>query len=531
MRHLAFGSLATLVVALTACASNTSVSGEGIDSRSDPIFNGTLDGTAHPSVVSVITDMGNQGFGACSGTIIAVNGTTGYILTAGHCVYDTQGGQASPPTDVILGNDYNCFINGNCSSSIHHTVSGWTKAPGWTGDLNTSQTNSDFGLVKFEGASASLTVSEVLSPDMASSLHTGSITTAVGFGMTSGNDQSNTKRWKVDINADQVTADYLIHNQSAQNKGTCEGDSGGPHFLNVNGTDYVAAVTSYGLGNGTCETQDGYNGRPTKQAIYDWITSYVGGSTGTGGAAGSGGGTNGYCAGQSGWACDPVSTTSCDQNGGACDFDVNSGTFQCFGAPNDAGLGQPCDSGNGPYCAQGATCVNSVCVRYCCADSDCTSGSCAPDTDASGVTVGVCTGPAGTGGSAGSAGAAGSAGSSGSSGSAGTAGSAGSAGTAGAAGGTAGTAGSVGGSAGTGGAGAAGSAGGLAGSSGSGTSGAGTAGSGGSGGANSDNAGDSTTNNSGSCSASPARSSSYPAGLLITSIASIFALRRRRSSR
>jgi hypothetical protein len=132
--------------------------------------------------------------------------------------------------------------------------------------------------------------------------------------------------------------------------------------------------------------------------------------SGPGGAAGQGAGGSGtggsttlnYCAAQASWACNPVGKTLCGDTGSACDI-AQGGDLNCFAAPNDAGIGAPCDAGNGPFCTQGGTCINSVCVSYCCTDADCKGGvGCGMYPGSANVTVGVCGGePGGAGGGAG----------------------------------------------------------------------------------------------------------------------------------
>lgn len=73
--------------------------------------------------------------------------------------------------------------------------------------------------------------------------------------------------------------------------------------------------------------------------------------------------------------CDPLTGWPCaiDQ-GETCEFSNAAGFFRCF----EAGRGDfcdPCDfDDNG--CRVGLTCNGIWCERYCCADSDCGSGTC-----------------------------------------------------------------------------------------------------------------------------------------------------------
>ena len=51
-----------------------------------------------------------------------------------------------------------------------------------------------------------------------------------------------------DFRALRAAAVHMAMNQANGNGGTCTGDSGGPHFLHINGqeTDLVAAITMTG---------------------------------------------------------------------------------------------------------------------------------------------------------------------------------------------------------------------------------------------------------------------------------------------
>jgi hypothetical protein len=113
--------------------------------------------------------------------------------------------------------------------------------------------------------------------------------------------------------------------------------------------------------------------------------------------------------------CDPVTGAPCKLGAGeTCDYSNARGSFACFPGPNPAGFCEFCD-GDTVTCGAGLTCDtnNLACVRYCCADSDCGSGTCTLNNfDVAEVaTVGVCfdeldatcaaTGAAGTGGEGG----------------------------------------------------------------------------------------------------------------------------------
>ena len=71
--------------------------------------------------------------------------------------------------------------------------------------------------------------------------------------------------------------------------------------------------------------------------------------------------------------CNPVTNAPCDTAAGeACDF--GGAGYQCYPAPNDKKLCEPCGMADG-FCQGGETC-DGVCVKFCCDDTDCGVGKC-----------------------------------------------------------------------------------------------------------------------------------------------------------
>lgn len=130
------------------------------------------------------------------------------------------------------------------------------------------------------------------------------------------------------------------------------------------------------------------------------------GPGGAGGAGGAGaGGAAGWavpsgCIQQYPYDCNPLTNEPCSTAAGeACDISAEPPFFVCYPAPNDAGLGKPCDLANGPFCKATMTCVpNDIdasfhgnCRKFCCSLQDCPAGSavCAPLSSELG-TIGSC---------------------------------------------------------------------------------------------------------------------------------------------
>lgn len=260
MRRLAFLSLLAAPVAL-GCSSSTSVDSvpERLGQGQQPIYYGKADNT-HDAVVAILSTKavnGQQGW-ACSGTIVAKNGNTGFVLTAAHCT-DVAG---DPPAYVVYGPDY-------AASKTGFQVTSYKTDPNYDAQSHAH----DFGMVTISGVGAQTPTIPVMTPAQ-DNLKPGSQVTFVGYGKTENNPQ-NSKRFYVGGTLDQV--DALLVGYGQQNGGPCEGDSGGPSLSTVGGQDVVSAVTS--AGEATCMVS-GISGRAS--AVWDtFINPYI-----TGGAVG-----------------------------------------------------------------------------------------------------------------------------------------------------------------------------------------------------------------------------------------------------
>lgn len=200
-----------LVLALAGCAD--------VDTGTvaEPIINGAVD-TTHGAVVAVLNT--TQGF-SCSGTVIAVDGTTAVVLTAAHCA----------PADVVLtGDDY-------ASPTASYAVTDILVHPGY----NDQNFLFDYSLMRIAGVPADLPSIPALTP-AEDTLASGAPLTLVGYGVTSTSDPNNTIRHHFAATADQLTVTSITFSNASG--GTCAGDSGGPAL--TTGTERVAGVTSFG---------------------------------------------------------------------------------------------------------------------------------------------------------------------------------------------------------------------------------------------------------------------------------------------
>ncbi len=199
------------------------------------IINGNKD-TTHQAVVL----MSGSNNSACSATIIAVQGTTGYVLTAAHC---------GNPQFVLQGNDYN-------NPTAYYPATKYQRHSGWTGQ----PPNYDFMMIQISGVNGSTPYIPAMSPGE-DSLTAGTQIRHVGYGKSGPVPGSATsERHEIIGKYSAVQALTVTYDQP--NGGPCSGDSGGPQLTLSN--ERVASVTSAGDKN--CATS-GVSGRTS--AVYN----------------------------------------------------------------------------------------------------------------------------------------------------------------------------------------------------------------------------------------------------------------------
>lgn len=258
MRTISKLAFVPLALSVASCSSGGNKP-ETFEQREEPIYYGELDYT-HQAVVAI-----QNGGGMCSGTIVAVQGSYGYVLTAAHCVVSWGTTPANPSQfDVYMGNDY-----WNPTDSFNVVEVG--VHPLYDG---TDGSANDFGMLRISGVSAGTPHIPAMSPAQ-DNLAVGTQVDLVGYGRTESSSNNSQRRHVTKPIAD-LPATWLAFNQSGTSGGTCQGDSGGP-ALSL-GTALVAGVTSFGTGY-TC-TEDGYSGRVS--TVYNsFIQPFINGTTGT----------------------------------------------------------------------------------------------------------------------------------------------------------------------------------------------------------------------------------------------------------
>jgi hypothetical protein len=254
MRTLAFVTASLVLGTLvTACAApaDPAPPNEKVAAAREPIVAGSLD-TTHQAVVAVL---GTQS--ACTGTIIQLNGSIGYALTAAHCC-----AAGSPPKYIVQGNDY------NAQGTAVYPVSEYKAHPAY--DSQNPGSPDDFCVVRFSGATASTPVIPAMTQAL-DDLATGVQVEVVGYGLTSKQDQDNSERRHANVTLSNVSSLQFGFNFNPS--GICSGDSGGPALRVVGGKEYVAGVASFS--DQDCAQ---YGGEGRVSAVYDsFIMNYING--------------------------------------------------------------------------------------------------------------------------------------------------------------------------------------------------------------------------------------------------------------
>jgi hypothetical protein len=221
---------------------------------------GEPDGNAHTNVgsmVAVIPDLGV--FQWCSGTLIDEN----VFLTASHCTAPVDDFLADFPGAQMLVT-FDPVISEN---STYYSGT-WYTNPNYLAGNGASDTGDIAVIVLDEApgiAPASLPTAGLLDELKAEHVLKDTMFTAVGYGTVRNTRKTGPAGILDNLDRNRVDQEYLSltkawltlsMNQATGNGGTCYGDSGGPHFIHLNGqeTDIVASLTV--TGDAVCKASD-----------------------------------------------------------------------------------------------------------------------------------------------------------------------------------------------------------------------------------------------------------------------------------
>lgn len=283
----------SLVLALTAACGPVDLEAT-LPYRARAIIGGNaIDAATHPTAGAILgmaqSQFGPIGGFVCSGTLIARD----VVLTAGHCL-------EGPPADVAesfdlyfsLSADVTAYGQGGgpqqppdfalpartvrAARLISHP--GWQGTEAW-GQIPPSGLGSydDIALLILEEPFDEVTPSPILRPAQAGALAPGAPLTIVGYGNTTPQQsQQSTAGVKYLATSEliEVGDDSLRVGDGLPTPQKCNGDSGGPSFLQVEGAYRVVGLTNRGWDgqNTTCE--DG--GIDVRVDVYaSWIDEVI----------------------------------------------------------------------------------------------------------------------------------------------------------------------------------------------------------------------------------------------------------------
>jgi secreted trypsin-like serine protease len=223
---------------------------------------GQPDGTAHPNVGSMVAYIPGGGyFQWCSGTLLENN----VFLTASHCTAPVDSFLAANPGSQML-----VTFDPTISDTSTYYTGVWHTNPAYFNQQYGSSDTNDVAVIILDDVPdgvtpASLPTAGLLDELKAERLLKNTLFTAVGYGTIRDTNRTgfqgildNVDRNWVDQEFLSLTGAWITYsmNLATDNGGTCYGDSGGPHFIHLNGveTHIVASITV--TGDAVCKATD-----------------------------------------------------------------------------------------------------------------------------------------------------------------------------------------------------------------------------------------------------------------------------------
>jgi len=243
---------------------------------------GETDGNAHPYVGSMVARIPERGlFQWCSGTLISDN----VFLTASHCTVGLDSFlERFPGAEILVTFDPTISESGTFYTGVWHTNPNYSDFQGQYGSSNPGDVAvivldvSPVGIVP-----ARLPTAGLLDDLKAEHMLDDALFTAVGYGSVRETNRTgprgildNVDRNRVDQETLSLTGSWLTlsMNLATGNGGTCYGDSGGPHFIHLDGveTNIVASITV--TGDSVCKATDKTYRMDTESAR-SFLANYV----------------------------------------------------------------------------------------------------------------------------------------------------------------------------------------------------------------------------------------------------------------
>jgi hypothetical protein len=266
-----FGPLALgLAVSVLFGCSGPSPAGEKVRETSQPIVNGSYDGSGSDDGIVAVLWTNGQEETECTGTVIAINGLDLYILTAAHCC-----APSTPPQIIVRGPNY------NNQGADTYPVLQYLANPSYTQGGNAAQPYDFCMITAGLGNHTAPPIISAMTPSL-DNVTTATPIIQVGFGQTvaapEGTAGNNSLRNEIGpINIAGFEPPMGTHYQAIYDEtqgGTCFGDSGGPDLANgSDGQRHVYGVHSFVSGN--CNQQSGSG--IVSYVYTDFIATYLAG--------------------------------------------------------------------------------------------------------------------------------------------------------------------------------------------------------------------------------------------------------------
>lgn len=239
---------------------------------------GESDNGDHPEVGAIVIRIPGEGtFEICSGTLISDT----VFLTASHCI---------PPLDyydeIYPGSTIGVVFDQTIADDSYIYTGVWHINPAYL-SAHGSDDPGDVAVIVLDVAPgitpASLPTAGLLDELKADHTLNGTNFTAVGYGTVRTTNHTafqafldNSERNRVDQEFLSLTDAWLTNsmNLATGNGGTCYGDSGGPHFIHLDGEETNIVVSVTVIGDRYCKATD-KTYRVDTPAARQFLSKYV----------------------------------------------------------------------------------------------------------------------------------------------------------------------------------------------------------------------------------------------------------------